>query len=106
MNPIRKISTVLLSASLALSALPAGAVSYDGTWTKSRYNSAGSSSTPLRPHNNHFCYLSMVEVDNTDTENETARCQVVKSGSDWWLHATLGQNDDADVRCSATCYNN
>lgn len=101
----RKIFTALLFSSLALSALPAGAVSYDSQHYVFRFNNKGTTFRVLPPHANHFCYLSGVGVANTDIEEEEAMCRVRRSGSVWLLEATLGQNNDANVRCWAICYN-
>ncbi len=106
MNIKHKISTTLVFASLALSALPAGAVSYHSSHAINKFNSAGTASKPMTTFNDHLCYLSMVEVDNTDTENETAACRVTEVNGIWQLRATLGKSSDADVRCRAICYNN
>ena len=104
MNIIRKISTTLVFAGLALSALPAGAVNYNGTWTLHRHNTGGTTQTPLRPHAGNFCFLTKVGVRETDTSTESGICRVAMSGSDWRLYATLGRTSDNDVFCSATCY--
>lgn len=101
----RKIFTVLLFSSLALSALPAGAVSYNGTWHLTRFNSGGTAFAVLRPYANHFCYLSLMSVEETDTGGEEAKCRVRRSGSVWLLEAILDESNDADVECGAVCYN-
>lgn len=105
MNIKRKIYSVILLPSLVLSAFPVGAVSYDGTWTQHKYNQ-GTAATPMRPFAGHFCYLSKVGMRDTDSSNEAATCRVRRRGSDWWLEAYLSRNDDADVFCSAICFNN
>ena len=85
MNIKRNISTTLVFASLVLSAIPAGAASYHSSHSRSRYNTAGTNSIPMTTFAGHFCYLSMVEVDNTDTENETASCRVTAFNGIWQL---------------------
>ncbi len=104
MNIKHKVSILLVFVSLALGALPAGAVSYNGAYYLNRYNTGGTSQIPLRPHRNNFCFLSRVGVRETDTGSEAAICTVSRSGSDWRLFATLGRSSDNDVFCAATCY--
>lgn len=109
MNIKRKISSVLLLSSLALSSLPAMAVSYDSSYIADQYNTPGTDTRVLPPFANHFCYLSMVEMDKLDTEQNLARCRVTTQNGSWILQATLGNGagaDDADVVCRAVCYNN
>jgi hypothetical protein len=106
MNGTRRILSVLFSLFLTLSALPAEAVTFVGTFNAARSNTRGTTSTGMTPRNTTFCYLSKVTVDNTDTEGETATCQVFRGTSIWFLDASLGQDDDADVECSAICFNN
>jgi hypothetical protein len=50
MNAIRNISAVLLLSSLALTALPAGAVSFDSVINASRSNTGGTTTTIGPPH--------------------------------------------------------
>ncbi|MGH8581896.1 MAG: hypothetical protein ACREWG_03730 [Gammaproteobacteria bacterium] len=45
-------------------------------------------------------------MENTDTDDESAQCRVRRGATFWLLEATLGEDDDADVVCSAICYNN
>jgi hypothetical protein len=106
MNAKRYFSNVLLVASLVSSALPAaaGTVQFQTTLSAFRNNNIGTTTTVGPTHTDHFCYLSTVTMQNTDTSGETATCRVVRSGAVWLLEATLGRNDDADVSCSATCY--
>lgn len=96
----------LAAASLVVASLSAHAVSFDSAYTLTRNNTAGDFTRVLPPHANHFCYLSKVEVEETDSGNEHARCEVSRSGSVWVFVAELGANGDADVSCSAVCYNN
>lgn len=106
MNRKVDLAKVVLLASSVLVTLPAGAVSLDSEWTLNRFNTAGTSFAVLPPHANHFCYLSKVGVVETDTGSESAQCRVRRSGSVWLFEATLGTSSDADILCSATCYNN
>jgi hypothetical protein len=71
----------------------------------------GTSFVNMTNKNTTFCYLSRVNVENTDTTNESAECRVFRRlapFTTWRLEATLGGGGgpDADVRCSAICYNN
>lgn len=107
MNAIRNTSAALLLSSLAFTALPAGAVSFDsGPYNADRQNTAGTTTTIGPPHANHFCYLSRVGLRDIDNGSEIATCQVRRSGTVWILEAILNQNDDHDAFCSMTCYNN
>jgi hypothetical protein len=106
MNTIRNISAVLLLSSLALTALPAGAVSFGFVIDADRVNTAGTTTTVGPLVATHFCYLSRVGVENTDSSGETATCRLNSGGGTWILEANLARNDDADARCSATCYTN
>lgn len=106
MNATRTISTVLLFSSLALSALPAQAVSFHSTRSVTRSDDGGTSFRNLASSATHFCFLSRVGVENTDEDGESAICQVKRGGRFWRLEATLGEDNDADVFCSAICYNN
>ena len=100
-----KITTALLFSGLSLSSLPAGAVSPNSEWTLIRNNIGGTTFTNMSPSATSFCYLSRVGVTETDTSAETADCQVSRGPVVWTLTATLGTTSDADVRCSAYCYN-
>jgi hypothetical protein len=106
MNTIRNISAVLLLSSLALTALPAGAVTFDSFFSLDRENVGGESFIPLRSFNDHFCYLSKVKVTETDTANESANCELSVQSGFWFLSAVLGRTSDADVSCTAVCYFN
>jgi hypothetical protein len=106
MNAIRNISAVLLLSSLALTALPAGAVFFVSVHNADRLNTAGTTTTVMQPNATHFCYLSRVGVENTDIDGESATCRVRGSGTVWILEAILGKSSDADAHCSATCYHN
>jgi hypothetical protein len=101
MNVIRKLSTVLLLSSLALTALPAEA--RHTVFDAERRDNAGTTTRVCEPHATHFCYLSSVGMQDTDTGGERATCRVRQSGTVWILEAILRQNDDADVFCSASC---
>ena len=106
MDRKRNILKGLLLVGMISCALPAAAVSYHSTHQVSRSNLAGTSFVVLPSFANHFCYLSKVGVQETDTHNEYAICQVHRSGRSWILRASLGRNLDADVTCAAVCYNN
>ena len=101
MNAKLNICTGLLFSSLALSAGPAGAS--HSVFSQDRFNTGGTSTRGLQPHSTHFCYLSRVGVANTDIEAESATCNVKQSGAVWILEAILGESNDANVFCSATC---
>ena len=107
MNRKIYLAKALLLASLAMTALPAGAtgaVFLNGQFNAERVNTAGTTTAVLPPHANNFCYLSRVGVVETDTGGERAECRVRTSGTVWLLEAFMGANSDADVFCSATCY--
>lgn len=103
---IRKphLATLMLSCILSLSVMPAWAVRYDSIHYKNRYNSAGSSYKVLPTNSDHFCYLSTVTIEETDTGGEEATCRLRRSGAVWLLEAILGKSSDADVECTAICY--
>jgi hypothetical protein len=103
---MQNIFNGLVMLGMAAVALPAAAVSPDSTYSASRTNTAGSSWVIMPPYANHFCYLSRVGVRETDTGGELAMCRVYRSGTVWVLSAYLGASSDADVYCSAECYNN
>lgn len=106
MNLKNHFNRVLLIVSLAAISLPAAAVSFDSQHHRQRFNSAGSTFKVLPTHANHFCYLSLVSVEETDTGGEEAKCRLRRSGTVWLLEAILDKNSDADVECGAICYNN
>jgi hypothetical protein len=107
MNIKHKISTTLVFASLALGALPAGAVSYHSSYSRNKTDGIEGTEFRIMPtFAGHFCYLSKVEVENTDIKDETAACRVTTQSQSWVLTATLGKSSDAKVRCRAICYNN
>jgi len=105
-----KVKTAFASSALALSlsliALPAAAVSPHSNWFATRYNTVGSSFVNMSPSGSTFCYLSRTAVVDTDTASEKATCRVTKGAVVWTLEAVLGASSDADVECSAICYNN
>jgi hypothetical protein len=102
-----KICTVLLFSGVMFNALPAGAVSEQSNWTAFRTNNAGTTTIVTNaPIASTFCFLTRVNVEETDTGTESAQCQVRRTAVVWVLEATLGATSDADVRCSASCYNN
>ncbi len=99
------VKLVAISAVVLMSSF-ANAVSFDSWHTAERFNTAGITTKILPPNSNHFCYLSRVEVEETDTGNEEASCNVVRQGTVWILEARLGRSSDADVKCAAYCFNN
>jgi hypothetical protein len=106
MNTKRGISALMFSLLLLLGSVPAWAVSLNSTWAVSRNNTDGTTSQNMSSSATTFCYLSKVGVEETDTSNEKAMCQVLPGNSLWTLQAVLGVNSDADVECRAYCYNN
>jgi hypothetical protein len=107
MNNKRRILSLLFSLFLTLGAVvPAWATSPAGTWSAFRTNTVGSTFFNMTASASTFCYLSRVGVRETDTAGELAQCQVVRGPIVWTLYATLGASSDADVYCSAYCYNN
>ena len=102
-NVLSKLALIsLLSLITCGSAM---AVSYDSSWSAYRKNGAGTTTIVLPPHAGHFCYLSKVTFEETDTSGEWASCRVRRSGTVWLLEARLGKTSDADAYCSAYCYN-
>ena len=106
MNNKRRISSLLFSLFLLLGSAPAWAVSPHSNWTANRFNTAGSSFVNMSPSATTFCYLRSVGLEDTDTDGELATCRVTRGNVVWTLEAILGENNDADARCSAYCYNN
>lgn len=53
-----------------------------------------------------FCYLHFVSIEETDTGGEEAACLVRRGAVIWTLEAILDASNNADVECSAYCYNN
>ena len=102
----RKIYSLLLLSGLVFMPPTGGAVSFDSSYSVSRYYYYGTSYRVLPTHANHFCYLSRVGIEETDTGGEVAQCQVRRSGTVWLLEASLLSNGDHSARCSAYCYNN
>lgn len=95
---------VLAGVSLAASA---HAVSFlVGPIDVVRSNTAGTTFATLTSSAATFCMLSSVQFENTDEDGEFARCRVTRGASNWSLTATLNENNDADIACSAICYNN
>ncbi|MBS1211626.1 MAG: hypothetical protein H6R26_242 [Proteobacteria bacterium] len=106
MNCLRTTLAALFSLFLTLSAVPAEAVSFNSTFSASRSNNIGSTFVNMTNRNTTFCYLSRVGFANTDTDGEFATCRVTRGTVVWTLEALLDENNDADARCSAICYNN
>jgi len=106
LNNKRRILSLLFTLVLTLGAVPAWAVSPHSIWNANRFNTAGSSFINMSPSATTFCYLRSVGFENTDTDGELATCRVTRGAVVWTLEAVLGENNDADARCSAYCYNN
>lgn len=100
------IWSALLSSSLVFTALPAGAASYAGSWSLTRYDTGGTSYANMTSSSTSHCFLSRVGVRETDTGSESSTCRVYRGSLVWTLEATLGASSDQDVWCSAYCYNN
>lgn len=98
----------LTVATLIASSLLAGqshAAAFSGEWTWNK-TTPGTSFIPLRPKASHFCFLTKVEFEETDTAGEASRCRVYRStGSDWILEAHVATGDAA-ARCTTICYTN
>jgi hypothetical protein len=94
-----------LILAISLSSAQSQAVAYSGTWTQNK-NNEGQAWTEMRNKNTHFCYLSKVQFEETDTDGEWARCRVWRGTNSWFLEAKLGKSQNADAFCSATCYSN
>ncbi len=103
---ISKLGGVISVVAILLASTTASAVSFDSAHSTSRFNSAGTTTKVLPPHANHFCYLSSISIEETDTGGEEATCRVRRSGTVWILEARLDKSSDADAECTATCYNN
>jgi len=103
---IKTVVSMALGALALMAPAHSWAVSPNSTWSVSRFNTAGSSFVNMSASATTFCYLRSVGFENTDTNGELATCRVTRGSIVWTLEAVLGQNDDADARCSAQCYNN
>lgn len=106
MNGRSAILSALLSLFLTFAAFPAGAVSFNSTWSASRFNVVGTTFQNMSASATTFCYLSRVGVTETDTGGERATCRVTRGPIVWTLQAIMGTSSDADIECSAICYNN
>lgn len=107
MNTKRRMFSALFALALLLSTVPAWAVSFrSGPTSASRFNTVGSTFVNLTPSPTTFCYLSRVGITETDTGSEVATCRLTRGAVVWTLEALLGASSDADVSCSAICYNN
>lgn len=91
---------------LVFGSMSAHAVSYDSGYQVARYNTKGYTSKRMATHSSHFCFLTNVEIQETDTGGESARCFIGWGSGNYYLHAMLGKSSDADVSCHATCFNN
>lgn len=105
MNNKRRIFSLLFSLFLLLGAVPAWAVSPAGNWTAIRLDTVGSTFFNMTLSATTFCYLSRVGVRETDTAGELATCRLTRGSNVWTIEAMLGATSDADVYCSAYCYN-
>jgi hypothetical protein len=107
---IRSIKMSAIIGALAiiglLAASPAAAVSYNSTYSAERRNTAGSTFTNMSLSASTFCFLTRVGMEETDSAGEYASCKITKGANVWTLEAYLGVSNDADVLCSAICYNN
>ena len=110
MNTKRRMFTVLFSLFLTLGSAQAWAVSPNSNWTLVRSNVPGVFFVNMATSNTHFCYLSQVAIEETDTNGERATCRITRGSLVWTLEAILGASTEAvsnaDVVCSAYCYNN
>ena len=106
MNTNRSTLAILFSLLLTLGAVPAWAVSFNSSFSISRFNTGGSSFVNMTSSATTHCYLSRVGVRDTDSSTEEAECRLTKGAVVWTLEAFLSQSDDADAICSAICYNN
>jgi len=106
MNFKNNMVKVLLLVGFSAVAIPASAVSFNGSFHAQRFNNKGTTTAVLRPSASNFCYLSEVSVEETDTGGEEAKCRVRRSRSVWLLEAILDKSSNADVECNAICYRN
>ncbi len=74
-----------------------------GEYYRSQSNSEGRSDLEMTSRTRSICFLTEVQIAETDTNGETARCKVYASGDSWKLEAVLGDTSDADVWCRARC---
>ena len=106
MNTKRLILPALLAVFLTVGAVPAWAVSFNSSFSASRFNTIGSSFVNMTASNSTFCYLSSISIEETDTGGEEATCRVTRGPIVWTLQAILDRSSDADAECTAICYNN
>jgi len=102
---ISKLISGAVFSVIVLASFSVNAASYDSVHYISKYNSGGTSTKVLPIHSKHYCALSRVGVENTDTNREMARCNVRRAGAVWILEAWLERSSDADVQCGAVCFN-
>jgi hypothetical protein len=102
----RRMLSLMFSLFLTLGSAPAWAVSFNSSFSTSRFDNAGSSFVNMTPRNTTFCYLSSISIEETDTGGEEATCRVTRGAVVWTLEAILDKTSDADAECSAICYNN
>jgi hypothetical protein len=101
----RLVAAVLLTLATVGLGAAVQAQTVGPTQAVSRFNSGGTSFLTIAPVAGRACYLTRVDHEDTDSGNESAGCRVRRSNGNiaWLLEATLGQNDDADIRCEAIC---
>ena len=51
-----------------------------------------------------FCFLTSVEVNDVDGENEWVGCDIISVNWVWGLYAREDSVDDQDARCTAYCF--
>jgi hypothetical protein len=57
----------------------------------------------MTPTSNSICFLTRVEFEDIDSENEDSICDIGQSGSNWRLGAYSETGDDNSTHCSARC---
>lgn len=79
-------------------------LSYTGESTAERRNTGGNGDANLGSASRRFCFLTRVEFEDLDSAGEFGRCQLLVSGGNWILRASLGGTIDADAVCGARCF--
>ena len=74
-----------------------------GPVARERRNSQGCNVVAIIQSAKAFCSLSLMNVEDIDSNAETAQCNVYISGGWWYVQACLGPTGDADVLCQARC---
>lgn len=112
MNTKRGILVLMFSLFLTVGSAPAWAVSFNSSFSVSRFNTPGSSFVNMTPRNTTFCYLSSISFEDTDAAGEEATCRLTRGAVVWTLEAirdacsSFACSNDADAECTAICYNN